>query len=303
MDPLVSVIIPTYNRAAFVAKAVESVLNQTYKRMEIIVVDDGSTDNTYEALKRYEGRIRYIYQQRSERSRARNRGFRHSRGDYIAFLDSDDLWLPTKIKRQVRIFLEEPEVGIVYTDIEFIDKNGSPYGGNICWEALKRRRASLYEDLMSENVISGSTSSVLIRRECLEKVGLFDETMSACEDLDLWRRLAQHFQFSKIDMQLVRLTVHVDNTQCQLSAMAKGYETIIRKICESTPPEHKYYRNEAIIRLLSRIANSYRCDGRLHLFFLFCVKAIFQQPNWIAKPYFWLDFLRLSLKRLSVAYK
>ena len=101
MERLVSVIIPTHNRAEFVVQAVESVLNQTYGNIETIVIDDGSTDNTREELRKYQDKIHYNYQERSERSRARNEGFKHSRGDYIAFLDSDDLWLPTKIEKWI----------------------------------------------------------------------------------------------------------------------------------------------------------------------------------------------------------
>ena len=171
MEPLVSVIIPTYNRSRFLGEALDSALNQTYKEQEIIVVDDGSTDGTSQLMREYEPRIRYIYQERSERSSARNRGVSESCGEYIAFLDSDDLWLPEKIERQVKILNENEGIGVVYTGVQFIDEAGRAYEGKICWAALQRKRQSLYEDLMTRNVISGSASSVLLRRECMETAG------------------------------------------------------------------------------------------------------------------------------------
>ncbi len=138
MQPLVSVIIPTYNRAALVVQAVQSALNQTYTNMEIIVVNDGSTDNTPEILKEYEGKIKYVYQERSERSKARNEGFRHSTGSYIAFLDSDDLWLPTKIEKQVEVLNKKADVGLVYVGGQFIDTKGNLYDGDLSGERPTR---------------------------------------------------------------------------------------------------------------------------------------------------------------------
>jgi glycosyltransferase involved in cell wall biosynthesis len=299
--PLVSVIIPTYNRAEFIAETVESVLNQTYSNIETIIVDDGSTDNTRDVLKKYQDKIDYIYQDRSERSKARNEGVRHSQGDYIAFLDSDDVWFPTKIEKQVQILDEKPVVGVVYTGVQYIDTHGDPYVGEISWDVLKRKRPSLYEDLMTHNVISGSSSSVMIRRHCMDRVGLFDESMNACEDLDLWRRLAQHFAFYKIESPLVKLRIHMGSTQQNLTLMAKGYERIIKKISRETPPEFEYYKNEAIIKLLFQIASLYKHDSNLHSFLWFCGKSVFHWPSWMIKWTFFRHFLILLMKRYAIS--
>jgi glycosyltransferase involved in cell wall biosynthesis len=294
MEPLVSVIIPTYNRSGFVVQAVQSVIDQTYSNIETIVVDDGSTDNTREALCVYE-KIKYVYQERSERSKARNEGFRYSKGLYVAFLDSDDLWLPMKIEKQVQVMNEKPNVGLVYSDVQFIDANGDPYAGEICWDVPERQ--VLYEDLMTHNVITGTTSSVMIRRRCLEKVGLFDESMNTCEDLDLYRRIARYYTFHKIELPLVKFRIHPGSTQVKAFAMAKGWETTIKKISRDTPSEFKYYKNEAIIKILSQIAHLYRRDGRLDRFFLFCVGSFFHRPNWILRYAFWRDLARLCCER------
>jgi glycosyltransferase involved in cell wall biosynthesis len=189
--------------------------------MEIIVVDDGSTDNTREVLSEYEGQIYCIYQRRSERSRARNEGFRHSRGDYIAFLDSDDFWLPTKVDAQAQVLNERPDVGLVYTDVELVDTDGSLHTGGISWD--EPVRDALYEDLMTHNVVTGSLSSIMVRRKCLDRAGLFDESMNACEDLDLYRRiLAAGYKFHKIGLPLVKIRIHTGSTQRDFSTMAEG---------------------------------------------------------------------------------
>jgi glycosyltransferase involved in cell wall biosynthesis len=296
-EPLVSVIIPTYNRAGFVEQAVQSVLDQTYERVEIIVVDDGSTDSTAEVLKEYEGKINYMYQERSERSKARNRGFRHSHGTYIAFLDSDDAWLPRKIEKQVEVLNEKPDVGLVYTDVQFIDLYGNPHVGGICWDLPQRQ--VLYEDLMTHNVITGTTSSVMVRRTCLDKVGLFDESMNTCEDLDLYRRIARYYRFCKIDLPLVKFRIHPGSTQRNATAMAKGWEIMINKISQDTPPDFQYYTNEAIIRILSQIATLYRQNGELHSFFSFCGKSVLRRSSWILRYGFWRDLVKLSLKKYA----
>lgn len=301
MDPLVSVIIPTYNREAFIAQAVQSVLNQTYTNIEIIVVDDGSTDNTREVLKEYDRRITYIYQERSERSGARNAGVRHSVGNYIAFLDSDDAWFPTKIEKQVHILNEKTDVGLVYVRVQFIDAEGNPYEGNSSWDEPVRE--ALYEDLMTHNVITGSLSAIMVRRECLDRVGLFDESMNICEDLDLYRRIANYYKFHKIDMPLVRIRIHPENTQHNPSVMAKGWEVTISKISLETPPQFEYYKYEAIIKILSQIANLYWQDRRLHRLFSFCAKSFFHKPNWILTYGFWKNLARLSLKKYSKCYE
>jgi glycosyltransferase involved in cell wall biosynthesis len=295
MNPLVSVIIATYNRARFVEQAVKSALNQTYEELEIIVIDDGSTDNTREVLKTYRNKITYIHQKRSERSIARNKGFGYSRGDYIAFLDSDDLWLRKKIEKQVDLLNKKPDVGLVYVDVEFIDARGNPCDDGIVWDEPERQ--SLYEDLMTHNIVTGTTSSAMIRRECLDKVGLFDESMNTCEDLDLYRRIARDYKFYRIDEPLVKFRVHGENTQGDASAMAKGWERTIRKITRDTPGKFAYYKNEAIIKNLSQIACLYREDRQLYRFFVFCMKSIFDRPNWILKYSLWRQLIRSALKR------
>jgi glycosyltransferase involved in cell wall biosynthesis len=295
--PLVSVVIPTYNRAQYLVDALESVFKQTYEHMEIIVVDDGSTDETRQILKNYSGKIRYIFLNRGERSKARNKGIQQSQGEYIAFLDSDDWWHHEKTEKQVEVLEKDPDIDLVYTGLDFIDAEGDPYNGQIPVASLERIRPSLYEDLMTRNVISGSASSVIGRRACFSDGFLFDEAMTACEDLDLWRRLSMHYRFYKIDLPLVKLRVHSSNTQSRLVDMAHGYEKIIEKIIAEIPPENKYYRNEAIIKLWSHIWDLYRDGGNRRGFFLYFGRMLLHHATLYLSVDFWKDFLKLLGKR------
>jgi hypothetical protein len=139
----------------------------------------------------------------------------------------------------------------------------------------------------------------MIRRACLDRVGLFDESMVTCEDLDLYRRLAEHYRFEKIDLPLVKFRIHSESTQRKHAAMAKGWEMTIDKIAGYTPLEFQYYKNEAIAKNLVQIARLYIAGGRPDRFFIFCARAAFSRPNWILTHGFWRDVAKLSVARLS----
>lgn len=202
--PSVSVIIPTYNRAHLVSRAIRSVLGQTYQDFEIIVVDDASVDGTEEVVKSFDDpRISYIrHEQNQGGSAARNTGIRAARGEYIAFLDSDDEWLAEKLKRQIVCLRGDPvRVGAVYTGRIYVMEG----------QVVKTVRPTLGGDLRSALLagnIVGTTSSVVVRRTYLEQAGLFDETLPAAQDADLWIRLSDICLFGVISDPLVRF--HVD---------------------------------------------------------------------------------------------
>src|SRR5262245_58115192 len=228
----VSVIIPTYNRAACLTLALASVLNQTYQNFEIIVVDDASTDGTADVVGGLaDARIAYV---RHDVNRgkvgagaaARNTGIARARGSYIAFLDDDDEWLPEKLARQVAVLETSPRsVGAVYTGFVKIDQAT----GQIVERITPTRRGTISRDLIAENCV-GTPSTVLVRNECFQKVGLFDESMAFGEDYDMWIRIAREFEFDYIDEPLVRYAVH----DVQLSAQnyerkISGLEAQLRK--------------------------------------------------------------------------
>jgi len=183
--PQVSVIIPTYNRPKLLQQAVESVLNQAYRAVEVIVVDDGSPDDTELMMKQYAGRVTYIKQTNQGVSAARNTGFRSASGQFINFLDDDDLFMPTKIERQVQMFEARPEIGLVHCRYYYVDEDGNSLD----------KPGPLPEREVLKKLVCGCflwSGAPLIRRQCLEQIGLFDEvTWSACEEWDLWLRIAR----------------------------------------------------------------------------------------------------------------
>ena len=185
MLPLVSVVIPTYNRAGMLPEAVESVLGQDYPCLELIVVDDGSSDDTGRVLGKYRGRLSYQRQPRRGVSAARNRGAALAKGEYLCFLDSDDLWRPQKLSRQVQYMQANPRVPLCYTDEIWI-RNGVRVNPR-----KKHRKYSgwIFERCLPLCIIS--PSSAMLRRDFFTRLGGFDESLPACEDYDLWLRICK----------------------------------------------------------------------------------------------------------------
>jgi glycosyltransferase involved in cell wall biosynthesis len=181
--PLVSVILPTFNRATWVREAIASVLAQTYVHLELIVVDDGSHDATPEVVQAYGDELRYIWQAHVGVSAARNRGVAASRGALVAFLDSDDLWLPQKIAAQVTRLQQQPEAQACYTDEIWI-RHGVRVNAR---QIHQKRDGWLFEPSLPRCIIS--PSSIMLRRTLWDQLGGFDERLPACEDYDLWLRL------------------------------------------------------------------------------------------------------------------
>ena len=196
--PKVSVIIPTYNRLPLLEEAVDSVLAQGFEDMELIVVDDGSTDGTAEEMKKYGGRVRLLQPSGNKGvSAARNKGILHARGKYIAFLDSDDLWVKGKLKIQVAFLDDNPHYPICYTDEIWIRK------GKRVNPMLKHAKYSgwIFEKCLPLCTIS--PSSAMMRKTLFSKVGLFDEALPVCEDYDLWLRVSSRFPIFFINRKLI----------------------------------------------------------------------------------------------------
>lgn len=229
--PKVSVIIPAYNSARFLKEAIGSVFAQTYGDYEIIVIDDGSTDNTKEVLAPYLGRIKYIYQQNQGASSARNTGIRHSQSEYIAFLDADDIWLPEMLRIQVDYLNHNQKIALIYSLALWIDVNGKPLNKK---NRLKRSlpAGDVFNILYVRNFII-TPSSVMIRKRILDIVGSFDESLTHAEDHELWLRIAREFKVFGIAKYLCK---HRDTPQ-SLSKRNKenGFKCNIRVI-------EKYYK-------------------------------------------------------------
>ena len=196
-NPLVSVIIPTYNRAWALAEAIDSVLAQNYNNFELIVIDDGSTDNTSDLIDGYSGELTLIRQENAGVSAARNRGIESSRGDFIAFLDSDDTWLPQKLSRQVDFWGSYPEALICQTQEIWI-RNNTRVNPRSCH---KKPSGMIFEPSLDLCLVS--PSAVMMKKDLFDKVGLFDEGLPACEDYDLWLRVSCRYPVYLVDEPLV----------------------------------------------------------------------------------------------------
>ena len=194
--PTISVIIPTFNRGWIIRDAIDSVLAQTYTSYELIVVDDGSTDRTPAILHSYGDRLRLIGQVNRGVSAARNRGIVASTGRLIAFLDSDDLWLPDKLAVQAAFFEHNRSALICQTEELWI-RNGMRVNPK-----NRHRKPSGHIFKASLALCLVSPSAVMVRRELIDKVGLFDETLPACEDYDLWLRVSCRIPIHLIDKPL-----------------------------------------------------------------------------------------------------
>ena len=195
--PTVSVIIPTYNRADFLKEAIESVLAQTFRDVELLVIDDGSTDRTRDVLDGYGARLRPIFQANRGVSSARNAGIRAAQGRYIALLDSDDLWLPKKLAAQIAVMEAQPDIPLCHTEEIWIRRG-------VRVNQMKKHQKHggyIFPHCLPFCVIS--PSSALMRRTLFDEVGYFDEALPACEDYDLWLRITKTHPVHFIETPLI----------------------------------------------------------------------------------------------------
>jgi glycosyltransferase involved in cell wall biosynthesis len=232
MNSLVSVIIPAYNSSLYIQQSIESVFNQTHPHTEVVVVDDGSSDNTRELVAKLilSPRLKYLYQENRGPAAARNAGIRSSTGTFIAFLDADDFWLPDKLEKQLMLF-QNKKVGLVYSDYECFTGDGESIPlVELAVEAnLGKyfRRGHIYPSLLHFNYIP--TSSVVVRRDVLDETGLFLETIGDGrflygEDYELWLRIVKRREVDFIGQKFVKHRMHRE----QLSRdKARGY----RQLC------------------------------------------------------------------------
>ncbi len=193
----VSVVIPSHNRSRLVVRALDSILSQTRPADEILVVDDGSEDDTVERIRGQQPAVRVVAQPHSGVSAARNRGIRESTGEWIAFLDSDDEWLPTKLEKQLDALAASPDLSLCHTDEIWIRR------GRRVKPMEKHRKygGEIFERCLPLCVIS--PSSAILHRRLFDEVGLFDESLPACEDYDLWLRVTARFPVLYLDEPLI----------------------------------------------------------------------------------------------------
>ena len=226
MPPMISVVIPTYNNANFIGAAVESVLGQSVKPTEIIVVDDGSADATNEVLKRYLDSIQYLRQPNSGPSAARNRGIAAAQGELVAFLDADDTWVPDKLEAQLKCLEAQPDVSLVHSNYWRLDMSTGEVTLPGQFDIFE---GDCYRNFFWRNGVQ--ISSVLVRKECLARVGRFDENIrrASTEDYDLWFRLARYYQFAYIKTPLIFYRHHTTNATRDRIPLLEGELYVLEK--------------------------------------------------------------------------
>ena len=190
-NPKISIITPTFNRADFIEQAVSSVLSQTYANLELLLVDDGSTDDTRNLLEPAlaDSRVRYFYQENQGQSVARNLALSEATGDFVCFLDSDNYWPAQKLKQQVELFNRHPEYDVIYGDVIVIDDNGN----EISRKNMARYSGHIAKYMIRDNCVSMNTA--MARRRCFEELGAMSGTRRVADDYDLWLRFSAKFIF------------------------------------------------------------------------------------------------------------
>lgn len=214
-QPLVSVIIPTYNREHLLIKSINNALEQTYENIEIVIIDDGSTDGTKAFMEAFHHpKVNYFYKTNGGPSTARNEGIRRALGSYIAFLDSDDLWESTKLESQIKFLELNPSIGMVTTNYRFIDVSGNTVKEPGMAFGYTTKNGFIH-DIINISFPIATTSTFTVRKSVLEQVGAFDEQLGISEDLDLWVRIGLKFEVGYIDEVLVSVRLHDDHLMRQ----------------------------------------------------------------------------------------
>jgi glycosyltransferase involved in cell wall biosynthesis len=218
--PHVSVIVPAFNPGAYLGAAVRSVLAQSFEDWEMVVIDDGSTEDISQQVPS-DPRIHIRRQQNLGLARARNAGIHCSRGTWLAFLDADDLWLPTKLQRQIDLLEERPDVALCDTRFEMINEHGEVVGPG--YQGYHKS----YLDLLTGCGICVST--VIVRKTCVDEVGLFDVDVAGCEDYDMWLKISRKFELARVESCQAQYRIHPQNMSRNYAMMYKNFKRVLRK--------------------------------------------------------------------------
>jgi glycosyltransferase involved in cell wall biosynthesis len=234
--PAVSIVVPVYNAAWCVGRAIDSVLAQGFRDFELIVVDDGSTDNTAAVLASYGPALRIVGKPNGGLSSARNAGMAAARGRYIAFLDADDWWLPGKLERQVALMELRPELAFCSTTARIEGPDGAALGE---WRCSCAAQPALEAIFLANAFVAGSGSAVLARHEALKQAGDFDESLRSLEDIDMWMRLAATGGYACVDEPLAVILKRPDSMSRNLDVMRHAAIAVMHKNRHLLPPARR----------------------------------------------------------------
>lgn len=288
---LVSAIIPSYNSAVYIKDAIESILSQTYKNIEILIVDDGSIDNTRDVVVSYEklypGKVRYLSQKNQGPGIARNNGIANANGEYIAFLDADDMWEVDKIKVQVESLESSETMHISHTDFVYMYKGGIIKPSEYSNKKKKNFSGDIFFSLFRENFIR--TSTVMIKKDTFNQAGGFDPDLFMSEDYDLWLRITKgRSVVSYIDKPLLKVRLH----ESHMTGDAQRTYMWVNKVIEKSIASSSDMADKLKSHLPYRLAKNHYTIG----YKFFCDKKMAQARSEFIKS------LRYKFKLSSVAY-
>lgn len=273
-EPLVSIVIPSYNYGRYVGQAVDSALAQSYPSIEVIVVDDGSTDDTRDRLAHYGNRIRYVHQQNQGLSAARNTGICEAQGSYLAFLDSDDAFHPRKLETQMGYLNAHPTVDLIATDM-FSDEK-------IVWCPVDPAHVPATKISLEAMAIKPrfAPSSVVAHKKCFEAVGLFDTTLRSVEDRDMWLRIGTQFNMVRLDIPLTWYRVTPGSMSTNPERM-EHFELLVLNRALAIPPlkDNSRVRRLALSHCYRSSAYTFHTAGRSREAYQ-RLKQSFQQWPW-----------------------
>ena len=290
--PLLSVVIPTYNRADYIGLTIESVLQQTYDNIEVIVIDDGSTDNTAAVLEHFAPKVRYVRQENAERGASRNHGLRLASGDYIAFLDSDDLWLPDKAAAGIEFLQTRSSVGLLCTDAVEIDGEGRER------RILRARGSSgkVTDKLLESNFVIMPTH--IARTSVVRQIGAFREEreLSGSEDWEMWVRLSLVADLAYVPEVTAKYRVHTANTMSSAAGMQRSMGRAAQYFRESPQLARSYRRSmrkmDANVALVNAINYCSQKDRRKSVGLL--AQALASDPKTALDPRLGYTLYRLA---------
>lgn len=291
----VDAIIPAYNAERYLVECIESVINQTHRCSSIIIVDDASTDQTpiigRELAQKYNDRVKYVrHLSNKGPNAARNTGIKASSSSFLAFLDSDDVWLTNKIDTQMALFANASALGMVGCGVYHVDEIGNIIGKS--YGAVFNDRREIEDALMIRSIANGSASGVIIRRECFAKLGTFDENLRGAEDRDMWFRISKEYDMKNISEPLVKIRHHPYNAHLNISKMKANQKKFIEKHLIN---ECLCKRQRAMSYIYLDAAREYYGMGKNMKTFINSLLAIIMYPKKISRED---DKYRLIIKAI-----
>jgi glycosyltransferase involved in cell wall biosynthesis len=298
MKPTISVIIPAYNAARTVGAAVDSVLAQSFADFELLVIDDGSRDDTAEVVGgREDPRVTCITTDNGGVATARNRGLQRAAGSYVAFLDADDAWAPRKLERQHLAMSERPDVGLVFTSAQLVDHELAPIGEDLAADRPDYTAALLLEG----NVVPGGGSSVMARTALIERAGPFDSRLSQCADWDMWLRMSLITSFVAVQEPLTLYRVVSGTMSSDPALLERDTFALLDKFyAQGASAPYERVRRRAYANQSMVCAGTYLHAGRLRSALRCVVAGLRNDPRTVSRlvslPARWVDRARRRLQ-------